>query len=637
MPTLNIEGVGRVTVDENFATLPPDEQERVIGDIVSQTGSGGDSANDVTALAAGEYIEGIPIVGPYIRGGADRLGAGIRSAIYDTDYEDELAFIQGRNADLEESHPNLATGANIVGGVAGMAPAVMAAPAAFGAGGGSLLARSGAGALSGGAIGGADAAVRSDGDIGEIAQGALFGGALGGVSPLAGDLISGGYNRVMNWFQGPSRAQANFGRAAQADDVAGDMADRLAALGDDAMPMDLGPNLQQQAGALAATPGPGQQTIRSAVRARNAGATGRITGALDDTFGPARDPGLIDDAIRVRQRALGPDYEDAFLNARRVDTSPIAQNLDAMKTRLRGDAQRAIGRVRDMLNITGTDQLDPNPRTLFETRHAIDAMMDTADKNAAPALTIARQQIDRELGRAVPGIKAVDARHAELARQSEAMALGQRVLEAGKTAPRPTTFADDFASRTPRQQVRMRQGARAEIDRIVGNNANDRVALNKILKGEGDWNRDRLVTLFGSKKADRILGVMDREARYYGTSQTVTQNSQTAARQAGQAEIGTPGGFPEPPQTIWGTVIKGGQKLVGALRNETRTASNAELADLLAARDPKTVTAAIRAVQASQRRGDITQAVARETLQALGIGVAPAAIGASSMPRNVQP
>ena len=40
------------------------------------------SANDIANVVSGGLLEGIPIAGPYIREGADRLGAGARSLIY---------------------------------------------------------------------------------------------------------------------------------------------------------------------------------------------------------------------------------------------------------------------------------------------------------------------------------------------------------------------------------------------------------------------------------------------------------------------------------------------------------------------------------------------------------------------------
>nr|WP_244612335.1 hypothetical protein [Brucella sp. 10RB9215] len=87
------------------------------------------------------------------------------------------------------------------------------------------------------------------------------------------------------------------------------------------------------------------------------------------------------------------------------------------------------------------------------------------------------------------------------------------------------------------QTFRMKQAARADIDRQVGTKANDVVALKNVLKGEGDWNRDRIGMLFGQERADKALSLLDREARFANTNNDVTGNSFTAARSAAQKEL----------------------------------------------------------------------------------------------------
>ncbi|MET3522062.1 hypothetical protein [Mesorhizobium abyssinicae] len=170
----------------------------------------------------------------------------------------------------------------------------------------------------------------------------------------------------------------------------------------------------------------------------------------------------------------------------------------------------------------------------------------TQGSNALNALQTARQAIDDELRATVPGIKEVDAKFAELARQKDAVQRGQTVLSSGREAPRPEELADEFRQGALPQglhvgpsavPLRLREGARAEIERIVGTNANDRVALQRLIKGEGDWNRARLSTLFGSDKAKTIIDLLDRERLFNDTSNIVTRNSETAARIAARDAI----------------------------------------------------------------------------------------------------
>ncbi|SBW15249.1 hypothetical protein BR10RB9215_C12098 [Brucella sp. 10RB9215] len=124
--------------------------------------------------------------------------------------------------------------------------------------------------------------------------------------------------------------------------------------------------------------------------------------------------------------------------------------------------------------------------------------------------------------------------------------VGVKALDSGREALRPDELRQAIVEGvTPEglmvgpsaQTFRMKQAARADIDRQVGTKANDVVALKNVLKGEGDWNRDRIGMLFGQERADKALSLLDREARFANTNNDVTGNSFTAARSAAQKEL----------------------------------------------------------------------------------------------------
>lgn len=593
---------------------------------------GPQSQSPRTLTATMGAIEGLPVVGPYARHGVEAGAAALGSAISGQPYGQVRSEMGGMVEGAQQQHPYFNTAGRVAGGVAGTLPMVMAAPGLFGAGAGPLGAGLGGrtvmSGLSGAGLGAADAGTRSGFDPGSMATGAAYGGAVGAVSPLAGELLGAGTRAIFGRYGRGTPAQQQLARAAGADAV-DDMGARIAAMGDDAMPMDLGPNLQRQAGDLASRPGEAQQIVRSAIGARDAGANQRIMSAIDDNLGPAVIPSEIEATIAANKQALGTAYDDVLRGAKRVDTKPIADNLDAAAVRLRGGAQKAVQQVRKMLNITGNDVLDPDPATLLQTRHAIDGIMETADSKTINVLKVVRQQVDKELARAAPGIKKVDARWQELALQEKALARGQQTLDSGRTAPRPSELADDMSKGAVPQgnmagpsavPMRLRQGARAEIDRIVGTNANDRVALQRLIKGEGDWNRSRLATLFGKEKAERIIHVLDRERAFADTSQIVTRNSETAARQAAR---------PQKADRIirdidvtrpLATVGKIKDRLLGASDRAVQEGIDTELAQLLTSNDPQSMTRVIKSVQAAQRRGDISAQRAKEIIQSFALG-----------------
>lgn len=574
---LNIDGV-RVRVDGSFMNLSPEEQNATVDEIAAKLNIKAKSkshpsfeesqkliaqqdmegANGAVGAGLTGALDGIPIAGPILKAGAERGAAALATLVDGDSYAANLQQAQDASKNAADAHPVVHTAGEVAGAVGGTVPMVMAAPAAFGAGGGGLLLRSGASAASGGILGATDAAVRSGGDEDAILSGGKWGAAGGLAGPLIGQAVGKGVKSLID--VGRTRLAARgagidpkaftfLRRAVTADDIdPATLESRLAEMGPDAMLADLGPNLQKQAGALAGAPGRGQEIVRKALLDRSTGANARIGAAVDESFGPAVIPSEVTAGIRANQEALGQEYANVFQNARAADTAPVAEALEAQAVNLRGPAQRAVQRAREMLNITGTDTLDPNPQTLFQTRQALDGMRAAeTDPNALRALTMARQSVDEVLANSVPGLKEVDARFAELERQNEALQRGQTVLDSGRTAPRPSELVDEVERGVQPQgemvgpsavPLRLSQGARAELDRILGNNANDIAALNREIKSSGDWNRERLATLFGQERADRLFRVLENETAFAKTANTVTGNSETFARQAAERELG---------------------------------------------------------------------------------------------------
>jgi hypothetical protein len=295
-------------------------------------------------------------------------------------------------------------------------------------------------------------------------------------------------------------------------------------------------------------------------------------------------------------------------------------------------------------------ELDDNAATLLNTRQAIDGLLATeTDPNTIRILTHARQSVDAELTTAVPGIKTVDGQYQELARQAGGLQRGSQVLDGGKTAIRPQEMAQEIAegaqpagtlvgpSATP---VRMRQGARAEIDRLVGTQANDLLALRQAVKGEGDWNRAKLAQLFGDEEANRVFNALDREAAFRSAYNRLVEGSQTSMREASARGVAvhgeTPGGSGGSNIALSGaaggasgmalaTVAKGAKAAKGAVDREADLIRNREVARILglpagAERSIVLTALARRAALAGsgERAGGITDNVVRALLTSQG-------------------
>jgi len=530
--------------------------------------------NLATAAARGVPVLG-GLVDNAIAGGQAMLGYG--------SYADNLKAEQERNAAFDRQNPWSSGAAQVAGGIAGTIPMVMAAPAAFGAGAGTLGMRALMSAGSGAAIGGLDSAVRSGGDLKETAIGAGIGAATGAAAPYIGRAAGKGYEAVSDYLGRSTNALTGISAPATryASEIIGDATQQgvvqtqLKSLGPQGMLADASPEWMAIARGAASRPGQ-RGAIVNALLNRDTGKNFRLGTDLDDALGRAGVPSRINAEIEAGQRALGKAYEGVFRGAKAVNTQPLADELDGLATILRGDARQAVVRARQMLNVPGENVLDPMPQALFQTRQALDGMMATeANPQVMRQLTIIRQNVDDTLARAVPGIKDVDAQFAELARQREALQSGSQIFDSGKTAARPQELTQQFpASALPEgTQVgpsavpyRTQQGARAEIDRLVGQAANDPAKLQQVVKSEGDWNRDKLRTVFGQERADKALSAIDRETTFYRTKNRVESGSDTGMT-AGFREFldkaATPNRIPT-ESTLTGILLRGMQRGLGA-------------------------------------------------------------------------
>ncbi len=103
--------------------------------------------------------------------------------------------------------------------------------------------------------------------------------------------------------------------------------------------------------------------------------------------------------------------------------------------------------------------------------------------------------------------------------------------------------------------------------------------MQKLVKSEGDWNRDRLRTLFGPR-ADDALNAIDRETQFYRTSNRVTSGSDTAmANRFGDFidAAATPSKIPT-DTTVTGAGLRGAQKALQSMAGANAEAKATEFA-----------------------------------------------------------
>jgi hypothetical protein len=326
-------------------------------------------------------------------------------------------------------------------------------------------------------------------------------------------------------------------------------------------------------------------------RDRNTGA--RLAQSLDTNLGPATIPSRVEAGLDSGRKALSPEYEAAFAKAKAVDTQSIVGQIDAMVPNVRGDARTQLMKVRDDLHITdvhGNTQVpDPHPRTLLAVRQSIDgALKGEANSNVRRVLGDVRKLVDGELAAKVPGIKVVDAKYAELKNQSRALERGQQILDTGRgSVVRPAELVDELGGMSQAQRDRLREGTRAEVDRIVGTNVNDLNALERKLGTPQDWNAQKMATVFGDEPTARVAEALMNNRAFRDSYQKIVQNSQTAQRMSSSAAMeGGSGGNVPHDTTATGLGLRAVNMVAKAISGASSASTKDEIGRLLASQGP---------------------------------------------------
>ncbi|MBN9454271.1 MAG: hypothetical protein J0I42_20230 [Bosea sp.] len=464
-------------------------------------------------------------------------------------------------------------------------------------------------------------------------SGAKTGALIGGALPAVGSASSSVYKiaRALAGqnVEGVGRAGSAALRAAASADEAG--LRNLPNLGAEAMLPDAGPSMLGIAQGAATGNGPGKTALVNALRERDAGTAGRLASVVDDALGPAPIPSQVDAAIRANQRALSPVYNEAFRDARAVDTRPIAEHIEALIPDSRGPVRSALEQVRSDLNIPGNPaNLEVNPRALLSVRQSIDDALESAPRNVQSALGDIRRRIDTELTAKIPGIKAADAQYAELARQREALEMGQTIFDTGRgTVIRPIELAETLRNGgLPQGQmvgpsaapVMVRQGARAELDRVVGTNINDLNALERTFATPRDWNNVKSRLTWGDDAVDRVTDALRTNRTFRDSMQRIVDGSRTAPTSAAAKSLEA-GDGPRTDMTMTGLASAGVRAVSRALMGASSQTTKDQVARLMA--NPAYERIATALLEGAQRTNERAAALSRALSQ-------PAYLGASS-------
>lgn len=567
----------------------------------------GQFQNSTSALQSG-FIEGA--TGNLSNEIVSALGTPIETAVravqgkgfdpgqaYNNLYEYGTQQAQGQTA----LNPSLANRGNLMGSaVLGKSLGALTPRASTPLGMAGLGALEGAGYGAVYGFGGAEGNERYLAALRDAGVGALTGGAVGLGAGALTQPVSQESRIVARALEGDRIDPATVGQ-------------RVSALGPAGMVADIGPNLQNQTAAIATLPGQGSVDIVDALIARRAGANERIRSDLDAALGPAPRLSQVEQSINDARQQVNKQYEPVFrekaLSADFVtDVTPILDAIDNRLTNTVGDTRATLGKVRNLLTDVNGNPIQ-DPQMVLAVRQELDGLIGTEqNRTIKGALSEIRRALDGELAASVPGLKDVDAQFAEIAKQGDALETGRTILDSGKNAVDPADLVEQSAQNSTGQNLRLSEGARIEINRIVGTNANDRVALQRILRGEGSWNFEKLRTVFGDDKARALLNIVDREATMAATENLATAGSRTQVLKAAQDDIVGQTTRSGPIQDIgnfqWGSAAsKVADALLGGVSNSRREAVRNAVAQALIspALNPRMVTEITRLLSGASK------------------------------------
>jgi len=591
MPTLNIEG-RKVKVDDSFLSMSPEEQNKAVEEIAESlkiTPQGGEVMGRDMPHTAGQTMEsyepgfmermgnatfdtlkslGLPAermrrdvtnLDNTVRGVADSLSVGTSdeitawmNSVLGGDYEGELK----QQRAIDEAGGTYRTAGQVMGAVGGgaglirrgLSPAYNTAKA--GAGWLPVLGTSaGEGMALGSLYGFGSGQGGFENRKNEALRSGAVGLAIGTAAPVAtrtlgalGDMIAAPFRSR------GTKAEKLLSKSMRQDGLTGTEASaRLHEMGPEAMPIDLGANIRQQAEGLAAMPGNAQSVVRGALDERAAGASQRVVDATNEALGqPVNTLAMADDIIARRSAAAKPLYEHAY-----SQPVPYTRELEALLKR--PATAQALRKARALAANEGIPSQQwfanvaddgavtigrvPDVRQLDLTKRALDDMIGTAKRagnsNEARILTGLKNDLVGMVDSAVPSYARARNAYSGPTLVLEAMEEGQSLFRNPVT---PAQVERTLAGMGASEREAFQQGARAAIADIMGTARNDANAARALF--EKGYNREKLAMLVGEDNAAALINRLGHERTFMDTRNSVLGNTATPRRAEVMRELG---------------------------------------------------------------------------------------------------
>lgn len=522
-----------------------------------QDHSGSKVLETVGAFARGG-LEGIPIVGPAIRSGAEKLAAGVRSYLDDTPLELEQQRTELMSKAMAREHPVAETAGEITGGIGATAGLGATATGArlLGLAGESLPGMMARGAVSGGAIGGADALVRGESPV----TGGGIGLAAGGLGPAAGRAVSTAAAPLARVIRGVADPVTEAGRrvvgAIERDITAGTEGLRgpeFTAARNAGAPvtmMELGGETTRALARSAANTSPeGRAILNRTIDERFEGQGERLTDWLRTTFNypdaHAQQQALDTVARTVNRPAYAKAYQEGaggvwHEGLEQISQAPVVQDAirKAMVTAKNEAAKQGFTPPKNPFEFDASGRLslkvDENGNRMLPNLQFWDIVKRNLDKTGTREAKDWSRVLRDQLDEVVPSYKTARAGAAHFFGAEDALQAGQDAV-ASKLGNREMRAG--LAKMSDSERQLFQDGFVDRYVQTIREAPDRRSVLNQIATSPAA--RERLSIALGPQRASeleamlRVEGIMD-------LARPAVQGNSTTARQL--AELGLAGG-----------------------------------------------------------------------------------------------
>jgi hypothetical protein len=292
-----------------------------------------------------------------------------------------------------------------------------------------------------------------------------------------------------------------------------------------------GENVKQMVDTAASMPGRAKEIVAGSRLAAEQGQAGVVTDAAKKALNVSDDFVTAGQAVESQMKAAGPLYDDAFANAKPVDTAPVISKIDAEIAKSKGSVKTALQKSRELL-LDNNGNIDVTLEGLHASKVALDDLYQAIKKDSSvgnigrsKVLNVIHDLLDA-MDTSNPGYATARDTFAGPAAVEDAMDIGRNIYKEdwiGTSA--------DIAKMTASEKQGVRVGV-VQATEDLADNVSNKADLAQKLTAYGKY-LNRIKATFPSQQAfDQFKQTLFGQSREFQAVQMAGKGSQSAPRLA---------------------------------------------------------------------------------------------------------